>query len=541
MGALVLLGLQGAIATGSEATYDGQPMMPGTHLRWGFAPEFGFPPGAFWLYRKIAAASETRVIPPTAVTQGRGDPANPCIMSNDFRGSIRSLTVPPVWQAPAPDGWSRLSTPFTLPLTAINWPPRWAGAPNPAITPPPIVIAEDIKEAVQRLHGRLLDPSLTPPVQQQHLNELRRVLARLVHNFPGQALYDQPLVPGSLPANVPDIHMNIMQELLLLAVNPYMARVLGLYFVDQMTAPGVTYDYCIVGCWDRTSPARVVVNPGMFPSAPLARGQSKFSGVTVSSQDPSPRSPLWSVRVAFNIMTNAFIPDPNAPAAANFAVGPAVTGVSGVPPRVLVAIGPPGAVVSIFRLARPMAVVDIELAGSCSVTALSNGVVIATQLFGSPTLATITFIAANPLFAPIDELVIRLSPGPGFAVVIASLTLHVASGPGIHFALLHAPAPMIRLPAPPTPVATFRHREAVLDPSRPALVPQSLVEVTWPAPIAGPQPDPSTGFLPSPHQPLGFKAERTDSGGGTCRSASPNYHRGQPARTFVAGPNLSIH
>ena len=49
---LSVLGLQAAIADGSEQTFDGQPMQAGTHLRWAFAPELGFPPGAFWLCRR---------------------------------------------------------------------------------------------------------------------------------------------------------------------------------------------------------------------------------------------------------------------------------------------------------------------------------------------------------------------------------------------------------------------------------------------------------------------------------------------------------
>jgi hypothetical protein len=40
---LEIIGLQGAIAKGSEETFDDQPMQRGTHLRWGFAPELGFP------------------------------------------------------------------------------------------------------------------------------------------------------------------------------------------------------------------------------------------------------------------------------------------------------------------------------------------------------------------------------------------------------------------------------------------------------------------------------------------------------------------
>jgi hypothetical protein len=521
MSTLVLLGLQAAIAKGSEPTFDGQSMTAATHLRWGFAPEMGFPPGAFWLYRKVAAPGETGVAPPAEIREDQGsNPTDPCsefrISQPGGRPTATPPLGPPIWGIAAADGWSRLSIPFTLPLTAVLWPPRWSGAPNPVTTPPAVVADQDIQEAIRRLDGQLLDPSLTLAAQQQHLTDLRATLARLVKNFPAQSLYDQPLAdPGSLPANVPDVRLNIMQELLLLAINPHMARVLGLYFVDRLAAPGVTYDYCVVGCWQNTNAARVVVNPGMFPAAPLARGLSRFSGITVSSQDSSPRPPLWSVRVAFNIITKLYIPDPNVPALANIAVNTAVTGVSPVPPRVLVAMGFPGAVVCIIRLARPMASVDIELAGVCSIAALHSGTVLAMQLFSSGKLTTITFTAASPLSSPIDELVITLSTSPPFAVVIASLTLHVTPGIiGTRFALLHAPAPITQLPPPPTPVGTFRHREAALDPSGPVLIPRSLVEVVWPAPIAGPQPDPSTGFLPPPHQPLGFKAQRTDSGGG---------------------------
>ncbi len=51
--ASVVLGLQAGIAGGAEVTFDGQPMQRGTHLRWGFSPELGFPAGGFWLCRKV--------------------------------------------------------------------------------------------------------------------------------------------------------------------------------------------------------------------------------------------------------------------------------------------------------------------------------------------------------------------------------------------------------------------------------------------------------------------------------------------------------
>ena len=57
----VVIGLQGAAANGSEATFDGQPMQAGTHLRWSFAPELGFPPGGFRLCRRVAQSGATRI------------------------------------------------------------------------------------------------------------------------------------------------------------------------------------------------------------------------------------------------------------------------------------------------------------------------------------------------------------------------------------------------------------------------------------------------------------------------------------------------
>ena len=67
---LEIIGLQGAIADGSENTFDEQPMQRGTHLRWGFAPELGFPAGGFWLCRRKSegqgdiAAREGHLLPP---------------------------------------------------------------------------------------------------------------------------------------------------------------------------------------------------------------------------------------------------------------------------------------------------------------------------------------------------------------------------------------------------------------------------------------------------------------------------------------------
>jgi hypothetical protein len=57
----IVIGLQGAVADGSETTFDGQPMQAGIHLRWSFAPELGFPPGGFRLCRRVAQSGATPI------------------------------------------------------------------------------------------------------------------------------------------------------------------------------------------------------------------------------------------------------------------------------------------------------------------------------------------------------------------------------------------------------------------------------------------------------------------------------------------------
>jgi hypothetical protein len=63
------LGLQGGRANGGEPTFDGQPMQEGMHLRWAFTPQFGFPPGAFLLYRRPAQSGTGSFSPPQEALQ----------------------------------------------------------------------------------------------------------------------------------------------------------------------------------------------------------------------------------------------------------------------------------------------------------------------------------------------------------------------------------------------------------------------------------------------------------------------------------------
>jgi hypothetical protein len=69
----VVLGFQGGRADGAEATFDGQPMQVGTHLRWAFALELGFPQNGFRLCRRVTQPDATQI--PLPVRLQAIDPA----------------------------------------------------------------------------------------------------------------------------------------------------------------------------------------------------------------------------------------------------------------------------------------------------------------------------------------------------------------------------------------------------------------------------------------------------------------------------------
>ena len=93
--------MQAGIANGSEPTFDGQPMQIGTHLRWAFAPELGFPPGAFWLFRRSLRESRCGPdAPPVQVSEAieRQRAAGPA------SGADGGMAAPGPVSAPDPQG-----------------------------------------------------------------------------------------------------------------------------------------------------------------------------------------------------------------------------------------------------------------------------------------------------------------------------------------------------------------------------------------------------------------------------------------------------
>ena len=67
----VVLGLQGGRADGTESTFDSQPMQVGTHLRWAFAPELGFPQNGFRLCRRVTQPNARQNSTPCSIAGHR--------------------------------------------------------------------------------------------------------------------------------------------------------------------------------------------------------------------------------------------------------------------------------------------------------------------------------------------------------------------------------------------------------------------------------------------------------------------------------------
>jgi len=629
----IVLALQGGVASGAEATFDGQPMQKGVHLRWSFLAALGFPPGGFWLCRREAKKGEKQIPPPPSVSSQLTAAAGTATQQSPVPGSVLGATsgnewqtsmaapcksvtlagcaapgcdeviietfscdatgkmaasgkrvVPverggfritvqaseiscvrvvgagsvdeccgtieppkdcgcggggggqgcgnppctgcPGWGPPNDNGWQCWGVPFTLPVTVSSWPARYFGAPDPTTTAAPVVQKDDIKEANRRLGTLKLAAGLTPAQQNGELAHLRAELVRLVQGFPSTLLDDVPLPASSAGANVPDLSINLMQELLLLALDPYFARVLGLYFVDEEAAPGVLYDYSITGYWGATPCDNTVIFPGLTPGAPLARGSATFGGITISPLGGETSLWRWT-KFDSNGNYNPRV-DPSSPSLVQTTAAAITSGLTEAqqPDALLLATSPgtwfppatPLPQVSI-ALSQPVPRVDVQASGNGTVLGLSQGAVVSTAIFGSTGLTTVTAPSAAQLIDQIQVAGAPIASPIGYVLAIGALTLHplVPDAIGTRYAIMPPPLPIQPIAAPGQPYSTFRHRQADIDTSSLTLVTHSLIDVEWPAPpvpasqlTGDPVSDPLQ--LPPPTQPIGFVAEREDSG-----------------------------
>ena len=545
-----VLGLQAGIASGHEPTFDGQPMQAGVHLRWSFVAALGFPPGGFWLCRRHAN-DEKRIPLPQLQPCDRNTYTESDVAAETGRGVNPPCATGPEWGKHDAQGWQCWGEPFTPPITKLNWPARYFGAPNPATSAPVVVEIDDVKEARKRLGTLKLAAGLTTAQEDAELLKLRGELFRLVFDYPAILLGDVPLPKSKAGANAPKLNISVMQQLLLLALDPYFARVMGLYFVDKTAQPGMQYDYAIVGFWGGTPSQTPIVYPGLAPAAPLARGSFTYNGVTIQAGTNGTELWRWTKLNAQGSYIGQV--DSSAPPSAQSAANTAVQGIGqgNQPPAMLLAItlsggfpfyAPPPQVT--FSLAQAAAAVEVELSGQGTIQALSEGVVIETTNFNSTQLTLVVVASPSPVKA-IDQIVVTGTGGffeTAECVAIGGVRLFPVGGAtiGTQFAIVHAPPAIQPMAVPGQPFTTYRRRQADIDTATLKLVNHSLYDVTWPAPAT---PGPQTGnpvsdpiSLPPPTQAIGFVAQRSDGANDSSAVNLPGWITTRSAPTPAGSP-----
>jgi hypothetical protein len=435
------------------------------------------------------------------------------------------------WGPPDECGWQLWDEPFTLPVTHANWPARYAGALDPSTHPDAALAARDVLECRQRLGALDLLKGMGSSTEQGYFGELRGECVRLVQDWPATSNYDVGLEASDDGTAAPQLSLRLVSQLQMSALNPYMARVLGLYFVDTKADPSEEYQYCIVGLWADKVPPQVLT-PGNAPSRALARGLANFDGMTITA-DPSvghlfawqsdgssaqPPSQIQgvpgTVAAAFVSATATLTSSQQPPALLGAQVNPLVWPF--LPPVL-------DATVCTITLDTPVAEVAVSLAGQGTVAAFASGAQVATANVSAATLTWYPLAATNPSAAPIDQITITSAGGAGSTMVIGTVATSPVTGAnaGVRYALVNVPAaaaapgPMPAPTAPARPVTIFRRRTADVDPSTLTIKPNSLFEVQWawpPLTAADQQGDPVTdpAALPPPRRAMAYLAQRAD-------------------------------
>ena len=370
------------------------------------------------------------------------------------------------WGPPDKCGWRVWGEPFTLPVTRANWPARYSGALDPGTNPDPVLADRDVLECGQRLGSLDLLNGMNSAAEQQYFSQLRAECVRLVEDWPAISNYAVGIDASDDGTAAPQLSLHLVSQLQLSALSPYMARVLGLYFVDTEADHAEEYQYCIVGLWAQQVPPQVR-SPGSAPTWTLARGTANFDGLAITA-DPSVSHLFAWQGDGSGAQLPAQIQGVPASVAAAFGSATASLGPGQLPPALLGAqvnplvwpflLPPPDPTVCMITLGTPVAEVAVSLAGQGTVTALASGAQVATASVAGSSLTWYPLAASDPSAAPIDQIVITGTGGPGSTVVLGSVASSPVTGAyvGVRYALVNVPAavtvpgPMRRRPPRPS-------------------------------------------------------------------------------------------
>ena len=197
-------------------------------------------------------------------------------------GGIGWTSGPATWGQPDKCGWQLWGEPFTLPVTRANWPARYTGALDPSTHADPVLAVRDVLECRRRLDTLDLLNGMSLATEEGYFKELRAECVRLVEGWPAIPNYAVGIGTSDDGSAAPQLSLSLVSQLQMSALSPYMARVLGLYFVDTDAEPDEEYQYCVVGVWAKVVPPQVQ-SPGGAPAGSIARGKAQFGGMTISA------------------------------------------------------------------------------------------------------------------------------------------------------------------------------------------------------------------------------------------------------------------
>lgn len=226
-----LLDLVALPAEGIEPGFDGIPLLPGVHLRWAFRPDLGFPSGGFQIHRRV------------------------------YQFSWGDIPTPPVVGE-----WEHVRT---------------------VLPPASLVMAGSSDDAIaKRIHESLRSARApgTFEAYRARIPECIRLLRQLAGDGgrDGQPGFERRLVHEDGRSS--PVSIRVLDALLLAAMDPYIARMLGLYWIDAGIPPGRRVDYRITGLWGATPYPEFRYSFERVPREQLATGDFMCDDVHVFTE-----------------------------------------------------------------------------------------------------------------------------------------------------------------------------------------------------------------------------------------------------------------
>jgi hypothetical protein len=227
----------------TEKIYDKSAIIPGNHLRWNFDPEMGFPKDGFVISRYDAKALKFQRSSPTYYIQDR---------------------------------------PETRRYLEKTWSIKLPGSKS---------------DALNRLAGSHSRSTITNRYNEP-ADDLLRIINRLESMDHREEMYSLRIDDEETSSGLKQ-GLRIMDVLMTASVDPYIARMLGLYLIDETAQANRDYVYSVTGLWGNVRFPSVVIKFPKF-SIPTTVLPITFSHVKVSPANGAAMSFLHKLDNDFN-------------------------------------------------------------------------------------------------------------------------------------------------------------------------------------------------------------------------------------------------